>query len=277
MAMFIECLNIAASPHGYKIISEHESEEHLDCTSPVFKRFAKLYLVESEKNTETINRELIKKRRTSRLQYDGRVLDDETVNSFKAITAEYDHKFVFTSDRSLIDPIILLNSNSILNEVRNDNPRNEMCQWIRTTDKEAETKKDGLWYRCLNTSGRMLYNFFHKNERFAHGWKRKRAEHILTKGMNGSANIAWITGPFEKRSDWVTAGIMLQRLWLQATKHDVFMHPLGTIITTEPAHGDFRRLINYNENDGSLWFLIRLGYSKEPPRSMRLDVKDIVI
>ncbi|MBD0332240.1 MAG: hypothetical protein ICV66_06255, partial [Chitinophagaceae bacterium] len=79
------------------------------------------------------------------------------------------------------------------------------------------------------------------------------------------------------RNDWVKAGIMLQRLWLEMTKYNVYMHPLGTIITTEAPLKQFKQKINYDERNGTLWFLIRLGYSDEPPRSFRLETKDILM
>ena len=100
---------------------------------------------------------------------------------------------------------------------------------------------------------------------------------MLNKAMNGTANLAWISGPFENRNDWVNAGRMLQRLWLEMTRHNVYMHPFGPVITTPDSNEKFKQRINYDENKGTLWFLVRLGYSNEPPRSFRLDTKDIVM
>ncbi|HUS01056.1 MAG TPA: hypothetical protein VMY77_04980, partial [Chitinophagaceae bacterium] len=57
---------------------------------------------------------------------------------------------------------------------------------------------------------------------------------------------------------------------------NVYMHPFGPVITTPDAKEKFRQKINYDESRGELWFLVRMGYSKEPPRSFRLDTKDIL-
>ena len=95
--------------------------------------------------------------------------------------------------------------------------------------------------------------------------------------MSGTGNLAWISGPFEKRMDWVNAGTMLQRLWLEITKYDVYMHPFGPVITTADAHEKFSRKVNFTHDTNQLWFLIRLGYGKEPPRSFRLEASDIFI
>jgi len=70
---------------------------------------------------------------------------------------------------------------------------------------------------------------------------------------------------------------MVQHLWLEMTKHNVYMHPFGPIITTAASKEKFIQKINYSDDPNRLWFLVRLGYSDEPPRSFRLEVKDILI
>jgi hypothetical protein len=276
MGMFIECLNIAANKHGYKIASEHAPEKFLDSTSEELKIFAKLYLIKTDKNID-INRELIKKRKTSRLQYDGRIISFDIVNALKNITKKYGHDFIFSTDNELIRFAIDLNSKSVLERSQEEPARKEMCKWIRTTDEEAERMRDGWWYRCTGISGKMLSNFFFHHERFESRWKTKTANRILNRSMSGTSNLAWIAGPFQSRNDWVNAGTMLQRLWLEMTKYNVYMHPFGPVITTPASHEKFRKKINFSENENELWFLIRLGYSTDPPRSFRLETKDIII
>ena len=276
LGMFIECLNIAASKYGYKITAEHEDENFLDCTSTYLKMFARLRL---NKSIESINidRELIKKRKTSRMHYDGRTIPSDLVNNLKKIANEYGHDFVFSTDSELIKFAIDLNSKSVLMRSQEEAARKEMCKWIRTTDEEAEKKKDGWWYRCTGISGAMLYNFFSHHERFESRWKTKKANKILNRSMSGTGNLAWISGPFEKRGDWVNAGTMLQRLWLEITKHNVYMHPFGPVITTPGSNEKFGKKINFSKDNNQLWFLVRLGYSNEPPRSFRLEAKDIFV
>ena len=276
MGMFIECLDIAARPTGFKIIAEHTSEGNLDSTARDPKLFAKLYLIETNEKPD-INPELILKRKTSRLHYDGRIISAEIITALMAVASKYGYDFIYSSDKELINYTLDLNNETILIRADDKAARDEMCRWIRTSDKEAEEKKDGLWYRGTGTSGKMMYNFFFHHERFSRGWKRKKSLHLMNKTMNGTSNIAWITGLFNNRQDWINAGKMLQRLWLEMTRYSIYMHPLGTIVTTPDSKEKFKQKINYNEADGNLWFLIRIGYSDEPPRSFRLDIKDILI
>jgi hypothetical protein len=276
LGMFIECLNIAAHPLGYKITFELEQEKQLDASAKELKFFARLFLIET-KEGKFYDRELIKQRKTSRLHYDGRIIEPKIIFALTNIAHQHGYNFIFSSNKELIDFSIALNSESVLIRSDEEEACKEMQKWIRTTDKEAAEKKDGWWYRCTGTSAKMLYNFFYHHEKFTSKWKRKKSKQILNKTMKGTANLAWITGPFENRNDWVKAGIMLQRLWLEMTKYNVYMHPFGPVITTLESKEKFRQKINYDEIRGELWFLVRMGYSNEPPRSFRLDTKDILI
>jgi hypothetical protein len=125
--------------------------------------------------------------------------------------------------------------------------------------------------------GKLMHNFFFHHERFRAKWKRKILSKVYLKSMKGTSHVAWIKGRFEKREDWLAAGELLQELWLEMTKHDVFLHPFGSVVTNPIAHQKFLTKINHGANDGELWLLMRMGYSKEPPRSFRLSTNDILI
>lgn len=276
MGMFIECMNIAAQAEGFKVIAEHENEPDMIVNSDQIKRFAKLYLMDTTEEP-SFDKELIKKRKTSRLHYDGRILSSEIVTALTALANRHGHSFTFSSSTELANYSINLNNESVLIRAEEKAAREEMISWIRCTDNEAAEKKDGWWYRCTGFSGRMLGNFFRHHERFENRFMKKKALRMLNRSMNGTANLAWISGNFSDRNDWIKAGIMLQHLWLEMTKHNVYMHPFGPIITTAASKEKFIQKINYSEDPNRLWFLVRLGYSDEPPRSFRLEVKDILI
>jgi len=276
LGMFIEGINIAANPLGYKVIAEHASDKQLDFTAIDLKFFAKLYLVETKEKV-SIDRELIKKRKTSRLHYDGRVLDMVIVNSLSSIVSSHGFHFNYSSDKMLISDVVELNSKTILKGSDDDAARNELAKWIRTSDEAAAEKKDGLWYRCMDVRAKLMQNFFCHHEKFQSKWKRKLIKRSLDKSVDGTGNIAWISGPFATRAHWNNAGVLLLQLWLEITKHNVFLHPFGAIINEPFALADFKNRIQFDESTGTLWFLFRLGYSDEPPRSFRMEVKDILI
>lgn len=276
LSMFIESLNIAANAIGYELVTEHEQEERLDYETKEMKRFAKLKLIE-KKVAITIDRELIKQRKTSRLHYNGKAIDSETITSLIQLSQQYNQTLVHTAENEMVDFCLQLNRETLFYDLDDDKSREELSKWIRTTDKEAAIKKDGLWNRCMRFPGRIMHNFFFHHQRFHAKWKRKILGKVYLHSMKGTANVAWISSKFENRSDWVNAGKMLQNLWLTMAKYNIYMHPFGSVITNPNAYKKFIDKINYNVNGEKIWLLLRLGYSDDPPRSYRLESKDIFV
>jgi len=276
MGMFIESLNIAAYPLGYSVSAQHSDEASLDFSATKPKFFAKLTL--SPKSEQPIpDRELIKLRKTSRLHYDGKIIDPLVISELQSLVHIHGSKLNYSSGGHFIHSVLELNSHTIVKAADEDAPRMELAKWIRTTDQMVEEKKDGLSYKCMQLPGKLMYNFFNHHERFSSKWKRAYLDKYITHSAAGTGNLGWISGPFENRKDWVKAGAMLQRLWLQMTKYNVYLQPLGAIINEPWALKEYKEMIKYDEKDGSLWLLFRMGYSHEPPRSLRLEVKDILI
>lgn len=276
MGMFVECLSIAAHPLGYSLVATYSQEDHMQIIGARPRFFAKLELVPTTKKME-LDRDLILSRKTSRMKYDGKLIDQKLVAALREISTSYGQAFNYSSDSDLIDHCIDLNSRSILHRSREEAARTEMLEWLRETDGEAHQKKDGWWYKCAGFSGKMLYNFFAFPERFDSSKKEKRTLKMLNKKMKGTRNLAWISGKYENKLDWISAGRALQRMWLEMTKYDVYMSPLGPIINTPESNQKFKDRIGYSKDQGTLWFLIRLGHGKEPPRSLRLDINELLI
>ncbi len=61
------------------------------------------------------------------------------------------------------------------------------------------------------------------------------------------------------------------------TKHGVYLHPFGSIITNETAHQRLRQKFAVDEHENTLWLVMRLGYSELPPRSLRKDLEEIIL
>ncbi|MDP4220513.1 MAG: hypothetical protein Q8916_12550 [Bacteroidota bacterium] len=275
--MFIESLDIAARAFGQKIEAIHEAEERLDYNSPSPKLFARLFLSEAASQGDDYDPDLIRKRRTSRLHYDGKRVADSILNSFSNMASESGHTFTPTSDKTLLKFIIGLNSITLFSDLENDKGRDELRGWIRPNRKLASAKRDGLWSQCMRFPGWVMKNFFFHHEWFHASGIRKILGWVYDRSMKGTATVAWISGAFGSRSDCVAAGRLMQRLWLEATKHNVYFHPFGSLISNPESNRMFLNGIGFNEEKEKLWFLLRLGYSSEPPRSFRLRTEEILL
>lgn len=275
MSMFIKCLKVAAAPLGFRIETEHCDETKLDFSSNNLKFFAKLRLIPTSE-APLYDRELILKRKTSRLRYNNKPVEAHVVDNLKAIAQKHGYALNDSTDEDLVNFTLDLNLQTLFHDLDNTAARKELSGWIRTTPEEAEQKKDGLWSKCMGFRGKLMHNFFFHHERFRAKWKRKILSKVYLKSMKGTAHISWLTGKFETRQDWLAAGEMLQELWLEMTKHDVFLHPFGSVVTNTDAHQKFIKRIEH-DNREELWLLMRMGYSKDPPRSFRLTTNDILI
>jgi hypothetical protein len=58
------------------------------------------------------------------------------------------------------------------------------------------------------------------------------------------------------------------------TREGVQLHPFGSVVTNRTANARLQGRIAPGE--GTLWLIMRLGRSAEPPRSHRREVDDLV-
>jgi hypothetical protein len=274
--MFIECLNLAAHARGLEVEAAHESEERLDYAAKQRKLFATLTLRPCKTNKTDFDPELIRMRKTSRLQYVPKAVAPAIMDKLAALALQAGHTFTYTSEPTTVDFIVDLNRETVFLDLDNEKARTELGGWIRTSASQAARHRDGLWSRCMRFPGWMMRNFFFHHERLAPASVRKLLGWFYRRSMNGTSTVAWLSGRFETRQDWVRSGILLQRLWLEMTKHDVYLHPFGSVVTNEVAHAKFIEHIDFHEGDETVWLLMRLGYSQEPPRSYRLTTDEIL-
>jgi len=65
------------------------------------------------------------------------------------------------------------------------------------------------------------------------------------------------------------------RLWLTTTRSGVQIHPFGSVITNATANARLQERIG--ADDGTLWLVMRLGHSVEPPRSHRQETRELLV
>lgn len=276
LGMFIECLTIAANPLGYAVVAEHTTTPRLDYEAQTPQLFARLKLVPTRQR-DSASPDLIKQRRTSRLAYDERPLTPAIQQELAALAARYGHALTFSTEPEMVDFVLDLNRETLFQDLDEEPVRRELARWVRTSKQEAYAKNDGLWNHCFGFPGRTMHNFFFHSERFRSPWKRRVIGSVYRRSMRGTTTIAWLHGPFGNRTEWLQAGAMLQRLWLAMTQHGVYLHPFGSVVTNALAHEKFQQKINTPATAQPLWLLVRMGYSQEPPRSLRLTVNDILL
>lgn len=275
MGIFIEHLSIAAAPYAAKI-EIVEVFEPITTDALQFTLFAKLKLVPAYRK-ETLERELILERKTSRLHYDGLQLKQGVLEQIGNQANKFDHNFFYSNEKKVIDFIVELNQKTLFEDLNAGANRKELDHLFRYTKREAQDKKDGLWARCMGFPGALMKSVFRQPERWAGGFKKNILANYYKASFKGTATIGWFCGDFNNTADWLNAGKMLARNWLLITKAKGYIQPFGSLITNVSAYKEINKKLKKPGNDKKIWMVFRAGYSKEPTRSFRLTTDEIII
>lgn len=275
MGIFIEHLSIVAASYGASVeITELVEPISNNKTSNTL--FAKLKLSPSLKKEE-FDKELIAKRKTSRLHYDGKPLRQETLDKIKKQAALFGHDFFSSSEKDMVEFAVTLNQKALFQDLESQAERDELNGLFRYTKDEAETKKDGLWAKCMGFSGSLMKSIFTHHERWEKGARKKMLENHYKSSFKGTATVCWLGGNFNDTFDWIQAGKMLARIWLLITKEGAYIQPFGSLITNVSAYKKINEKYTQPSGNKKIWLLFRSGYSDEPARSYRLETEEIII
>ncbi len=275
MGIFHEHLSIAASEYGRKVeMTRVFAPVTTGGTEP--KLFAKLKLSSANKKEE-ISRELILKRRTSRLHYNGKALEQETLNKIKDESERYGHQLFSSSEHELVEYVIKLNQETLFEDLGSKANCEELDHLFRYTETEAKEHKDGLWAKCMCFPGFLVKSVFKHPDQWHKGLKKKLLEKHYRASFKGTATVCWLGGRFDNTNDWLQAGRMLARNWLLITKDNAYIHPFGSLITNAGAYEKINMNFTQPKDGKKIWMIFRAGYSNEPARSFRLNTEEIII
>ena len=275
MGVFAEHLSIAAAEYGKKVLLT-EVPAPIETGGTELRLFARLRLVAADEKEE-LQRELILKRRTSRLHYDGMPLQEKTVSKLKKEAEKFDHDLFYSSEQDLVDYVIKLNEDTLFEDLSSKADCEELDHLFRYSEKEAKEHKDGLWAKCMCFPGFLMKAVFEHPQRWHKGLRKEFLLKHYKKAFKGTASVCWIEGKFDNTNDWLQAGRVLARTWLLITKENAYIHPFGSLITNKEAYKKINIKFTQPREGKKIWMIFRAGYSKEPARSFRLNTDEIII
>lgn len=95
---------------------------------------------------------------------------------------------------------------------------------------------------------------------------RQFARRRYLRTQAGTRNVGLLCGPFAEWADLVHAGRMLMTFWLEMAAQEVYMQPMGSMLTNPK----YAAAIASGFGVDDCWLVFRFGYSDEPPRAPRL-------
>ncbi|MDQ5886488.1 MAG: hypothetical protein QG628_885 [Patescibacteria group bacterium] len=275
--IFLYSLGVVAGHYGYGTKEEMLLSEMDFTIDTRLHLMAKIELskLESPQNPELYGSFL--KRQTSRIPYDNKLVDETAIQEAKQIAIKYGQLLNVESDATVVSKIIDINQKTLFLDMENDAVYNELMEWLRFSEAESMTKADGLSAKTMLINGSVL-KFFMKHRAL---WNMpvigKLVKKIYLNTMRGVRQVAWLTGPFENYQDYINSGKCFMEVWLCLTKHNVHLHPYGTVITNSQSHKAFVELVSEKEDGAMAWMLFRLGYSDVPPKSYRRPLDRMII
>lgn len=276
--ILLEMLKIAAAPHGYSVHIDYTTR-HLNARRRGLQKLGRMTLVAltAAAAVETLDRQLILERRTSRLPYDDVPVAPHVLAELSAVANSFGHQLEFSSDPQEVSWVVRLNADTMFFDMSDPLSRNEVGSWIRFSRAEARRRADGLAAYAMHFPGLLMKLFVHQNWLFRLPAVYQLVRKIYEHSMRGTRTVAWLSGPFETHEEWENTGRMLARLWLTMTKHGVYLHPFGSVITNPKAH---QKLVDHFANADrkhDLWLLLRLGHSDLPPQAQRLTLEQLLV
>jgi hypothetical protein len=208
---------------------------------------------------------LLDARRTSRLPYHDRPIRFDALASFERVAAKHGHRFLSYDDPAVVKPLLRLNAEAIVDNLQLDTEREEIRGWYRIG--RTPEFGDGLWQGPMNQPAWELRAAFLMPHAFQLPGLRHFAVQRYLQTQRGTRHIALICGAFKKWNELNRAGRMLMELWLEMARDDVYMQPMGSMLTNPKYSAEIARRFGVSD----CWLVVRLGYSDPPPRAPRLE------
>jgi hypothetical protein len=268
MGMFLESLRIVSANAGF--LMRHTLIE-AEPRAPLLA-FAELEL-EPGSEPSPYPDDLFQIRRTSRLPSTGARIDPQLTARLTEEATGHGHRYYRFEDPALIESIIDENIRAVFHDLNVRTYHDEIARWFRYSDEEAQSKADGLDYRCMRVPAAELKLMRDLPQIMRWPLTRGIARRRYRGQLGKVSSIGVIAGPFFSDAASVDAGAYLMRFWLELARHSLFIHPFGNLVTNPEAKVRIRELTGIDD----IWLVFRIGYTNAPPQSFRRPLHEVLI
>lgn len=278
MGIFIEAIQIIAA--NRRLALEFSFYAELASFPPQFETarpknllFARLRLHDAPDAKSAYDDGLLQKRRTSREVYSDSPVPGSVLDRLRHLAAVWNQTLVPITQRDTITQLTRWDTEALFEDMNSPGYRDEIVKYFRYSDGESFRKRDGLDFRCMNFS-RLEF------------WLAGRLPWLMkAPGLSGLMKkryhrqfepirtMGYLAGRFMEVEAAFDAGRFLLQFWLEMTRHDVFLHPFGNLVTNAKAAA--RTWDKFGHKD--IWLFFRMGHSPVPPQSRRLHVQELLL
>ncbi|HEY8310603.1 MAG TPA: hypothetical protein VIG47_08605, partial [Gemmatimonadaceae bacterium] len=204
-------------------------------------------------------------RRTSRLPYHDRPVNGASLSAFERVLQNSAHRLIMRDDPEVVRSLLHLNAQAIVDNLHLDDEREEISRWYRmgTTPRFG----DGLWQIPMNQPAWELRSAFMFPHLFHLPGLKQFAIGRYLRTQQGTRHIGLLCGPFQEPVELFEAGQLLMKLWLDMSRENVYMQPMGSMLTNPAYAREIARRFGVDD----CWLVFRFGYSDPPPQAPRLE------
>ena len=143
-------------------------------------------------------------------------------------------------------------------QVANQKKRNELAEWLRYSDAEKEAKKDGLPAEQLGITGlKKFFYYWLVDKKYAQGDAYAKQGVDMTRDQaENNAGFLVLTGTNAPK-DLIRTGMLLQTVWLEATRHEIAIHPMSQLLEEMPYSAEIQGRLGLAK---PVQMVLRLGY-----------------
>jgi len=216
---------------------------------------------------------LFRKRRTSRVSFSSQPVPDEAVAALSKLARDHGQTYEQVTVTATIDQILKRNIEAVFEDLNVPSYHDEIVEWFRFTDRSSRQTRDGLDYRCMNSSRLSFW----LAARFPQLLKLPLTAALLKKVYRAQLGhvpaIGMLAGPFWEPESAFETGRFLMHFWLELAKRDLYIHPYGNLVTNKAAAEWCLKLLGVPQ----IWLMFRIGFSEAPPQSYRRTVEEVLV
>ena len=212
-------------------------------------------------------------RRTSRISFLPRGLPDEAIETLSNLAHAWGHTYKQVTEPDIIERILNCNIEALFEDLNAPDYHDEIVGWFRFTDRAARRNRDGLDYRCMNSSRISFWLAARLPKLLQLPVVRPILKRIYRRQLGNVPTVGFLAGPFWRPESAFETGRFLMRFWLELAKRDLYIHPYGNLVTNKAASEWCLQTFRISE----IWLVFRIGFSKAPPQSYRRSVEEVLV
>jgi hypothetical protein len=278
MGMFVEALALLAAPRGFSLVYElsHPAEWYaktiLHGEKTDLLPFANLQLSPCSPLENSYPAALFLKRRTSRIPLLPSPVEDDAVATLANLATQWGQRYEQITDSEKIENILTRNIDALFEDLNSPAYHDEIVSWFRFTDRAAKRHRDGLDWRCMNTSRTAFWLAARWPQLLVLPGASSLLRRQYRRQLGLVPTIGILSGDFFRASSAFEIGRFLIRFWLETARLGLFIHPYGNLVTNPSA----AHWLTGTTQIKDIWLIFKIGHSEAPPQSYRRSLAEVM-